>query len=92
MNLPKIEIANLLVATQSLSNREVVESAEGSLNFIYDISPKQLIRGADEVLGVVIMLESIADAKNRPFLAAEVNVATEDLENAKAAHASHSMR
>ena len=38
MNLPKIEIANLLVATQSLSNREVVESAEGSLNFIYDIS------------------------------------------------------
>ena len=30
MNLPKIEIANLLVATQSLSNREVVESAEGN--------------------------------------------------------------
>ena len=40
MNLPKIKIANLLVATQSLSHGEVVESAEGSLNFIYDISPE----------------------------------------------------
>ena len=86
MNLPKIEIANLLVATQSLSNREVVESAEGSLNFIYDISPKQLIRGADEVLGVVILLESIADTENRSLLPTEVNVTAENLENAEAAH------
>ena len=40
MNLPKIKIAEFLVASQSLSNREVVESAKGSLNFIYDISPE----------------------------------------------------
>ena len=39
VNLPKIEVANLLVATQSLSHGEVVESAEGSLNFIHNIFP-----------------------------------------------------
>jgi len=40
VNLPKIKIANLLVASQPLSNREAVESAEGSLNLIHDISPE----------------------------------------------------
>jgi hypothetical protein len=35
----------------------------------------------------MILLESIADAKNRPLLPAEVDVAAEDLENAEAAHA-----
>jgi hypothetical protein len=40
VDLPKIKIANLLVASQSLSNGEVVESAEGSLNFIHEISPE----------------------------------------------------
>jgi hypothetical protein len=92
VDLPKIEIANLLVASQSLSNGEVVESAEGGLNFIHDIFPEQLISRADEVLGIVILLESIADAENRTFLAAEVNIAAEDLENAEAAHTPHSMR
>ena len=38
VNLPKIEIANLLVASQSLSNREVVESAERNRDLVYDIS------------------------------------------------------
>jgi hypothetical protein len=40
VNLPEIKIAELLVASQSLSNREVVEGAEGSLNFIHEISPE----------------------------------------------------
>jgi hypothetical protein len=40
VNLPKIKFTKLLVASQPLSNREVVESAEGSLNFIHDISPE----------------------------------------------------
>jgi hypothetical protein len=40
VNLPKIEMANLLVASQSLSHGKVVESAEGGLNFIHDVSPE----------------------------------------------------
>jgi hypothetical protein len=39
MNLPKIEIANLLVATQSLSHGEVVESAERNRDPVHEISP-----------------------------------------------------
>ena len=35
----------------------------------------------------MILLKSISDAENRSLLPAEVNVATEDLENAEAAHA-----
>ena len=87
MNLPKIEIANLLVAAQSLSNGEVVQSAERNRDLVHDISAEELISRADEVLGIVILLEGIADAENRSLLTAEVNVATEDLENAEAAHA-----
>lgn len=87
MNLPKIKIANLLVASQSLSNREVVESAEGYRDLVHDIPAEELMSGADEVLCVVILLESIADAENRSLLPAEVNVAAENLENAEAAHA-----
>ena len=70
MNLPKIEIANLLVASQSLSNREVVESAERNRDLVYDISAEKLISRADEILGVVILLEGIADTENRAFLPA----------------------
>ena len=39
VNLPKIELAKLLVASQSLSNGKVVEGAEGSLNFVHNIFP-----------------------------------------------------
>ena len=39
MNLPKIKIANLLVATQSLSHGEVVESAERNRDPVHEISP-----------------------------------------------------
>jgi hypothetical protein len=87
VNLPKIKIANLLVASQSLSNGKVVESAERNRDAVREISTEQLISRADEVLDVVIMLEGIADAENRPLLTAYVNIAAEDLENAEAAHA-----
>ena len=87
MNLPKIKIANLLVASQSLSHGKVVESAEGSRDPIHEISSEELISGADEIFGVVILLEGIADTENRALLPAEVNVSTKDLENAEAAHA-----
>ena len=40
MNLPKIKIANLLVATQSLSHGEVVESAERNRDPVHEISPE----------------------------------------------------
>jgi hypothetical protein len=86
VNLPKIKIANLLVASQSLSHGKVVESAEGSRDPIHKISSEELISGADEVLGVVILLEGIADTENRSLLPAKVNIAAEDLENAEAAH------
>ena len=39
VNLPKIEPAKLLVASQPLSHGEVVEGAQGSLNFIHNIFP-----------------------------------------------------
>jgi len=68
VNLPKIEPAELLVASQPLNHGEVVESTEGGLDFIHDISPEKLIGGTDEVFGVVILLEGIADAKNRSLL------------------------
>jgi len=70
VNLPKIEIANLLVASQSLSHGEVVQSAERNRDLVHDISSEELISRADEVLGVVILLESIADAENRSLLPA----------------------
>jgi len=70
VNLPKIEIANLLVASQSLSHGEVVQSAERNRDLVHDISSEELISRADEVLGVVILLESIADAENRALLPA----------------------
>ena len=70
MNLPKIKIANLLVASQSLSHGEVVQSAEGNRDLVHDISAEELISGADEVLGIVIMLEGIADTENRALLPA----------------------
>ena len=92
MNLPKIKIANLLVASQSLSHGKVVESAEGNRDLVHDISAEELISGADEIFGVVILLEGIADTENRSLLSAEINVTAEDLENAKATHAPHSMR
>jgi hypothetical protein len=87
MNLPKIKIANLLVASQSLSNGEVVQSAERNRDLVHDISAEELISGADEIFGVVILLEGIADTENRSLLSAEVNVTAENLENAEAAHA-----
>ncbi len=87
VNLPKIELAKLLVASQSLSNGKVVESTERNRDPIHEISPKQLISRTDKVLGIVILLESVADAENRSLLPAEVNIAAEDLENAEAAHA-----
>jgi hypothetical protein len=87
VNLPKIKIANLLVASQSLSHGEVVQSAERNRDHVHDISAEELISRADEVLGVVILLESLADAENRSLLPAKVNIAAEDLENAEAAHA-----
>jgi len=40
VNLPKIELAELLVASQSLSNGEVVESAERSRDPAHTISPE----------------------------------------------------
>lgn len=40
VNLPKIEFAELLVASQSLSNGEVVESAERSRDPAHTISPE----------------------------------------------------
>jgi hypothetical protein len=70
VNLPKIKIANLLVASQSLSNGEVVQSAEGNRDLVHDISAEEIISGADEIFGVVIMLEGIADAENRALLPA----------------------
>lgn len=87
VNLPKIKIANLLVASQSLSNRKVVESAERNGDLVHAISSEKLISGADEVLGGVILLEGIADAENRSLLPTVLNIAAEDLENTEAAHA-----
>jgi hypothetical protein len=40
VNLPEIKIANLLVASQSLSNGKVVESAEGNRDPVHEISPE----------------------------------------------------
>jgi hypothetical protein len=40
VNLPKIELAELLVASQSLSHRKVVESSEGNGNPNHEIAPE----------------------------------------------------
>jgi hypothetical protein len=40
VNLPKIELAEVLVASQSLSNGEVVESAERSRDPVHTIFPE----------------------------------------------------
>ena len=87
VDLPDIEMAQLLISPEPAGDRLVVPSPERGEKGKGFSGSQKFFRGADVIFHLVVLLERVPDPKNRPLLAAVFQIAAEDLKDFQAAHA-----
>ena len=86
MNLPKIKVTDFLIFTEPLGDGQIVKSVKRGTDFGLNIGAQKFLGRTDKIFDIVILLEGVANSKYGTFLAAKMNIAAENLENAEAAH------
>jgi hypothetical protein len=80
---PEVKMAQGLIFLEPLPDRPVGVSAKRSGHAVDGSSPQKLVSGAEKILHLMVLLKSVPDPVNGVFLAADLRISVENLEDAK---------